>query len=248
MNAELHARILADLVVAGKASPYHQDANESDPRYLSYGVRAPQVKAILKRHVKDIRSLTYPNQLALAERLISSGYGEQQSIALGILEGHGDTLSKDSLDFVIWIFRHLHGWSKVDAYTGRLLQNILTKNPENVLPMLCDWSEDESLWIRRASIAVFTRRLAKSGFEIDFALEQCSRLKFDPERLVLNAVGWALKDYLVSDPTTVLSVVNEWKRQGVSNIIPRYVARGLQPQDRAQLLLGSEPLKRHAPR
>ena len=224
---EVYDGIVCELTRKGATSAYRQDADEPDPGYQSYGVRAPQVKDTHDRYAKEIRGWPVSDQIALAERLVTSGFGEQQTIALNVLERHTNEFAERGPEFTEWVFRKLLGWSKVDAFTGRLLSRLLVAQKELYLPVIEGWSRDPSMWMRRASIAVFTRKLAKSGFEIDFALEQCDRLKSDPERLVLTAVGWSLKDYLVFDQSRVLDRLRFYENQGVSGIVLRYAMRGL---------------------
>ena len=70
MNATLLAlyqAIVKDLESEGKKSLYKADANESDPRYFSYGVRANEKKQIFKKHRKTIRQLSQQQQITLAK-------------------------------------------------------------------------------------------------------------------------------------------------------------------------------------
>ena len=86
MTFTLYNAIVDDLIKAGAASPYPADANEPDPRYKSYGVRAAGKAEIIKTHRAAMRTLDQADRLALAKRLIHSEYGEQQSVALHLLE------------------------------------------------------------------------------------------------------------------------------------------------------------------
>ncbi len=86
----IYQSIVDDLVAAGQTSAYPADANEPDPDYLSYGVRAAGKKAIIAAHRREVRALDRPQQLALAKRLVLSGFGEQQSVGLAILEPRAD--------------------------------------------------------------------------------------------------------------------------------------------------------------
>jgi len=60
--SNLHNLIIGDLEVAGLSSPYAADANEPDPRYKSYGVRAPAKKKIFATHRPVIRTLSLHQQ------------------------------------------------------------------------------------------------------------------------------------------------------------------------------------------
>ena len=148
----LYNSIVSDLETAGRDSRYRADANEPDSRYKSYGVRADGRKEIIRTHRKAIRGLQRHEQLDLARELIESEYGEQQSIALFILEPHAEYFSPDKFDQLDEYVRYLHGWSKIDSYTGSLLRDVLFQHPDEFIHQVRQWNQDEDLWLRRASV------------------------------------------------------------------------------------------------
>ena len=80
--------------------------------------------------------------------------------------------------------RYLRGWSKIDSYTGTLLRDVLFQYPDEFIPLNGQWNQDQDLWLRRASVVLFTRKVAESGQFTDVALEFCENLLYDPEVLV----------------------------------------------------------------
>jgi len=127
---DLHNLIINDLKIAGKASPYPADANEPDPRYKSYGVRSQGKKEILAAHGQSIRALPLDKQIELATLLIHSKFGEQQAVGLFILEKFPHYFSPDRFQALDALVRCLHGWSKVDAFSGSLLRDILFQHSQ----------------------------------------------------------------------------------------------------------------------
>ncbi|MEM7615909.1 MAG: hypothetical protein AAF245_12725 [Pseudomonadota bacterium] len=85
--AGLHAAISLKLSDLGDGSPYAADANEPDPRYRGYGVRAPEMKRFISSLKPEISPLSTDEKIDLATRLIRSGY------ASGALEGIGKTIA-----------------------------------------------------------------------------------------------------------------------------------------------------------
>jgi len=127
---DLHKLIRNDLEIAGKASSYPADANEPDPRYKSYGVRSQGKKEILAAHRQSIRALSVDQQIELATVLIHSRFGEQQSVGLFILEKFPHYFSPNRFQELDALVRSLHGWSKVDAFSGSLLRDILFQHSQ----------------------------------------------------------------------------------------------------------------------
>ncbi len=233
---DLYSAIVADLVAAGERSPYPADANEPDPRYKSYGVRAAGKKAILKTHRAAIRALSQAERLALARQLIYSEVGEQQSVALAILEPLADYFTPERFGELDALVRQLHGWSKIDEYTGSLLREVLLRYPDPLLALAQTWNQDADLWLRRASVVLFTRKVAKTGRFTDQALALGETLLFDPEDLVQKGVGWMLKDLLKTDRPRLLAYVKDLRQRGVSSVITLYAIRDVKGAERAAVL------------
>lgn len=229
----LHNLIVNDLQTAGKSSPYSADANEPDPCYRSYGVRAQGKKEIFATYRQSIRGLPVDQQIELATRLIHSKFGEQQSIGLLILEKFPHYFSPARFQELDVLVRSLHGWSKVDAFTGSLLRDILFQHPQEFLELVRTWNRSSDMWLRRTSVVLFTRKVAKSGQFTDFALEMCNTLLDAEEELVRKGVGWALKDLMRADRVRIKEYVHQLREQGVSSTITLYAIRDLKGQERA---------------
>lgn len=235
---DLYESMVSALETAGAASPYSADANEPDPRYKSYGVRMPGVKAIIKTHRKALRALSRDEAVALGTRLIQSGYGEQQTIAVTVLAPVIDYFSPDKFDELDALMRHVVGWSKVDGFCVNTLRDILFNHPTEMIALVQRWNADPDPWLRRMSVVIFVRKVAQSGQFTDVALACCDNLKFAPEDLVLKGVGWALKDLLRHDKERIVAYVKQLHADGVSGTVTRYALRDLSKVEREAILLG----------
>lgn len=235
----LYQLIVTDLEAAGELSPYKADANEPDPRYKSYGVRAQGKKEIFATHRTGIRALSPDQQRVLATRLIQSRYGEQQSVGHSILSQFPAYFSPDRFQELDGLIRCLHGWSKVDEFTGTLLREILFLHPEEMTKLVRSWNEDPDMWLRRTSVVLFTRKVAKSGQFTDFALQMCDHLIDAEEDLVQKGVGWSLKDLMKSDKDRIKRYVSQLRTQGVPSTITLYAIRDLKGEERAEFLAQS---------
>lgn len=233
---DLYRRIVGELESAGLGSPYAADANEPDTRYRGYGVRKPAMDALIRRHRNEIATLTTAQKLAFARRLIKSGFGEQKTVALFVLEQIADYFTPDRFSELDSLIRGLHGWSKIDAYTGSLLRDVLARHPHAFLELLDSWNRDSDPWLRRASVVIFTRKVAASGRYHAVALAHCDRLKHAEEDLVRKGVGWALKDLMRADKQRVLDYVVELRNQNVSSVITLYAMKELPAGERRRIL------------
>jgi 3-methyladenine DNA glycosylase AlkD len=113
---------------------------------------------------------------------------------------------------------------------------LLFNYPNEVLQVLRRWNRAKSLWKRRASVVVLTRRVGASGRFTDEALELCNGLVWDGEDYVRKGVGWALKDVMQGDREKVLEYVKDLRRRGVSAMITLYAIRNLTGRERREVL------------
>ncbi len=236
IEINLYNSIVHDLETAGAKSPYPADANEPDPRYKSYGVRANGKKDIIALHKTAIRALAQKQQTDLAKKLVHSKYGEQQSVALFIFESFPDYFTPDRFEELDTLIRCIHGWSKVDSFTGSLLRAILFNHPKEMMKLVRTWNKDDDIWLKRFSVVLFTRKVATSGVFTTFALEMCDNLLYDKEPLVLKGVGWALKDLMKADKKRIVDYLIKLRKNGVSSTILLYAIKDLKGQERRNFL------------
>jgi len=233
---DLYNEIVMRLERAGRQSPYFTDANETDARYFAYGVRAPEMKVLISEFRVRLNALPLDSKLELANRFLDSGFGEQKTIALHLYNQIVDYFTPNTFNELDQIVRRLHGWSKVDAYTGSLVTTVLFAHPRECQALIQQWNNDQDLWLRRASVVLFTRHVAGSGRFTSFALELCENLKNDKELLVQKGVGWCLKDLLKTDKDSVMPYILELRNQQVSSTITLYALRDIKGKERQEIL------------
>ncbi len=233
--AALHRSIVDQLVTLGRESGYRADADEPDPRYKSYRVRMAGKRGVVRAHRSDIRMLSPDGKLALARRLVESGYGEEQELGLFVLQQMVDYFEPANLGIVDALVRRLYGWSKIDGFTGGLLQPLLLAHRDPMVDLARAWNRDPDRWPRRASVVLFTRKVAASGDFTDIAVELCDNLVWDRDDGVRKGVGWALKDLARSDQARVVAYVKDLRAAGVSSVITNYAIRNLDPERAAVL-------------
>lgn len=243
---DLHTALVAAIVRAGEESPYRTDADEPDPRYLSYGVRAPALRTIWRSHRDQVRRLSAADRLGLTTMLIESGYGEQQSLGSLVLESMPAYFTTQTLSIVDGFVHCLRGWSKVDTFAVGPLQQLLLAHPDEMIAMCRSWNIDPDPWPRRTSVVVFTRRVAGSGQFTDIALRLCDRLVDDPHPHVRKGVGWTLKDLTRSDRDRVLDYVRTLRAAGAPSDIVRYAIKELDPGVRRSVM-AIRPVEADAP-
>nr|WP_319384323.1 DNA alkylation repair protein [uncultured Roseibium sp.] len=232
----LQAAIASELSALGDGTAYIADANEPDPRYLGYGVRAPEMKRFLASLKPEFAALDEEEKIELATRLIASGYGEQKGVAIALLEKVPERFTPECFQQLEDLVSGLHGWSKIDSVTKIFLPSILDCHVQEMIELLGRWNSSDDRWLRRASVVLFTRKVAKSGLYKDVALRFCNALIHDDEHLVQTGVGWCLRDLMRWHKEDILPYVIDLRRMGISSKITLYALRDIKGKERQAIL------------
>jgi 3-methyladenine DNA glycosylase AlkC len=204
--------------------------------FKSNGISASQFYQMLKKYRPVFKNLSFGERVALSESFFRSGYGGQMSFGIELLKLNVKDMLSNDIDVLEMASDCLNNWGTVDGFCTGLLQPLLLKYPKEILWLLRRWNKSESLWKRRASVVVFTRRIGKSGKFTNEALELCDALVRDEEDYVRKGVGWALKDTMRGDKKKVLKYVKELRQKGVSSVITLYAIRDLKGPERKRVL------------
>jgi len=109
-----------------------------------------------------------------------------------------------------------------------------------MIKLVRSWNRDKNIWLRRMSVVLFTRKVAKSGKFNSIALEMCNNLIFDKEPLVLKGIGWALKDMMKVDKNQIIKYIKELRKKEVSSIVILYAIKDLKGKERSDLLISQK--------
>lgn len=229
--AELERR--ADAKRAEKEMYYHKKVGEG---FKAYGISTLEFYEIAKKYRNVFKQLTFKERITLAERFFRSGYAGQMSFGIILLKLSVKEMEPEDFGVLEIVGDCLNNWATTDGFCIDVLQPLLLAYPREVLWILREWNKAESLWKRRASVVVFTRRVGASGKFTDEALELCDRLVLDAEDYVRKGVGWALKDAMRGDKKKVLEYVKGLRQKGVSAVITLYAIRDLRGKERKEVL------------
>jgi 3-methyladenine DNA glycosylase AlkD len=84
-------------------------------------------------------------------------------------------------------------WDYVDTVVGTLIDELLDTDRETLTPILLQWSTDENLWKRRASIIAQIKK--KDGTDLSLLYACIEPNRGDKEFFIRKAIGWALRSY-----------------------------------------------------
>ena len=202
---------------------------------VSYGFDKSDMKKVHSKFDGHFCELSLEEGIKLAGKLIRSGNSTLIHIGIHLLGLRGEELDPSHFKCFDEFVDHFVGWGNVDHFRS-VLQSMLERHPHQVIELLRKWNRSDNRWKRRASVVVFTRRIAKDGRFIDEALDLCENLIWDEDDLVRKGVGWALKDNMKADKERVVKYVKTLRRRGVSSVVTLYAIRDLKGEERNEVL------------
>jgi len=202
---------------------------------ISYGFDKSDMKKVHSEFDGHFSELSLEEGIKLAGKLIRSGNSTLIHIGIHLLGLRREELDPSHFKCFDEFVDHFVGWGNVDHFRS-VLQSMLERHPHQVIELLRKWNRSDNRWKRRASVVVFTRRIAEDGRFIDEALDLCGNLVWDEEDLVRKGVGWALKDNMRADKERVLEYIKSLRKSGVSSVITLYAIRDLKGKEREEVL------------
>jgi 3-methyladenine DNA glycosylase AlkD len=129
------------------------------------------------------------------EKLLSSKYHEERSVAIGILllkfaKSEG-TERKKLYNFYLNNTTHINNWDLIDVSADKIIGLYILENPKEVT-VLFKLVKSKSLWERRISIMTTFAFIKIGKFEKTFEIAE--KLLNDKEDLIHKAVGWMIRE------------------------------------------------------
>jgi 3-methyladenine DNA glycosylase AlkD len=151
------------------------------------GISTPVSKSFSKKY-QDLSILDL-------EKLLSSKYHEERSVAIGILLSKfakSKGIERKKLyDFYLNNTAHINNWDLIDVSADKIIGLYILENPKEI-SILSKLVKSKSLWERRISIMTTFAFIKIGRFEKTFEIAE--KLMNDKEDLIHKAVGWMIRE------------------------------------------------------
>ena len=221
---------------AGRAEPLPERRFHKHKDYLSYGLKSADFYALMKRFRPRFVELTLDERLELAASLLGDHIGELGHTGIYILALSTTELKQRHFTTLDRLMDDFRSWSHVDHFCSEVLKPLLNLERRETLAWVERWNRSDNRFKRRASVVLFTRKVAESAEFTVEVLRLCENLLQDREEIVRKGVGWALKDNLRSAPQRLLPYIVDLRRRGISSTIVLYAIRDLKGPERERVL------------
>ncbi len=190
----------ADPAKAGPMKKYMRDQFE----YL--GIKSPQVKELLREHVK-LHGLPMLEEIdEIARDLWNLPRREFQYVAMSLMERLEKKLPKPSIKVLEYMITHKSWWDTVDNI-AHIVGAHFRRFPDVKEKYLAKWRKSKNIWLRRTAILFQLDYKKETDFDL---LRKIIRENLGSDEFFINkAIGWALRQYAYTDAKAVKKFVKE---------------------------------------
>ena len=171
------------------------------------GIKSPIRKELEKVFFKETGILKEPFDQEFILELWEMDEREYQYMALTYIEKSLKKLQKEDLALMERFVLEKSWWDTVDAIAAKAVGKIAEKFPEIIEETIDDWAEHDNMWLRRTAILFQLKYKEKTDEE---RLYRYIRSNSDSkEFFIQKAIGWALREYSKTNPSSVKQFINE---------------------------------------
>jgi 3-methyladenine DNA glycosylase AlkD len=207
--------------------------------YVIYGIRMPEIEKIVKT-VHDKFDCSYDDAIEVFRTLTRTNVEEQKFAGFFFLNRFKKHFNEQIVHTVREEYsEYCHTWSHCDSTCVRLLGPFLGKkgNEVKALNTIDDWSNSNSLWIKRASMVILLKiTMMRKDFDENYVFELVEKmLKYSKVNYIEKGIGWLLKTCSKYKPEVILDYLSKNKKS-LSRLILRYASEKLPKEKRAEIL------------
>ncbi|WP_010095648.1 DNA alkylation repair protein [Ornithinibacillus scapharcae] len=165
------------------------------------GIKTPDRKKISTEFFKDLELNKKPFQVDLVLDLWEMKEREYQYIALDYMDRNLSKIELEHTDLFQTLITTKSWWDTVDMLAQKPVGQLVRQHPEIIANKINKWSTDENIWLKRTAI-LFQLKYKEDTNE-DLLYTYIKRNVDSKEFFIQKAIGWALREYSKTNPTSV---------------------------------------------
>lgn len=165
---------------------------KSDLEFI--GVAAKPLRGVALAFLVRHPELRRVDLMELVGSLWAPPVFELKAVAVALLERKTEMLTVIDLEMVEHLLRRSHTWALVDWLSTKIAAPLVERNPPRASPVLVRWSEDDEMWVRRASLLAQLPALRAGGGDFELFAVVATRMLGETEFFIRKAIGWVLRE------------------------------------------------------
>lgn len=207
--------------------------------YIILGVRTSDIEKIV-RNIQNQYNPSFDDVKLIFKHLAKSNIEEYKFAAFFFLNRYKKLFNDDSPEFFKKeYFPYCHTWSTCDSCCIRVLGPFLAKktNQQLAKTTIDSWAQNESLWIKRASMVLLLKIvMVNKEFNKTYVFQKVEdMLKYSNENYIEKGIGWLLKTCSKYDPNSIFDYLMKNKDR-FSHVILRYASEKLTKELKVKIL------------
>lgn len=175
-----------------------------------YGVQSKLRRQIFRDAIKKYPVTSRETWETLILELWNGTQREEMYLALEVAERYEKYCDETAWNLFEKLLRSATNWDTVDWLSSNLIGQLVYKY-QHFERQLVEWSEDDNLWVRRASLLVHLKHKEKTNTKL--LLDTILKLAHEKEFFIRKAIGWVLRQYSYTDPDWVLQFVKNYDKE-----------------------------------
>ena len=178
-------------------------------RYIYFGVKAPERKAILKTIIDQYKSqLDRPVVIQIVRELYDHPERELHYCAVELTTRFlKKKFLREDISLIQFLITTHSWWDTVDMIAKHHLGGYLRIYPEETTKVITYFSDANNLWLNRSAILFQLDYKTVTDAALLFSL--CLKHKDTGEFFINKAIGWALREYSKTDPEAIIAFVSK---------------------------------------
>ncbi len=182
------------------------------------GVRVPVIRKLVKSFREDHPGLTIEDLARLLDRAFAARCREQILFATLLVAFRRKDLAQLEWHAIEAWVDGIEDWEVCDQLSMGIIGEVVAADLK-LVDKLVTWAQSPDRWRRRAALAASTSLNRKGRKYAAEALRICEPAMTDDDRMVENAVGWALREATKTDADVVARFLAEWKDKASRRVL-----------------------------
>ncbi|QED49808.1 DNA alkylation repair protein [Cytobacillus dafuensis] len=169
------------------------------------GIKTPERNQLMKLFYQESGILKKSFQPDLVTALWEKDEREYQYAALDYIGRSLKKLDKQHLPLMKKLIMMKPWWDTVDLLASKPVGTIAANHPEVISEEIDTWAYGDHLWLRRTAILFQLKYKERTNEELLYRYIQQN--KESKEFFIQKAIGWTLREYSKTNPTSVKAFI-----------------------------------------
>ncbi len=205
-----------------------------------FGLTKKQINDFSKKLQKSLKQVDRENLISVINNLHHSNNHELKTFAIVLASNNIDKFELSDLDIFYFWLKKSCTWDHVDEICIRITGLLVIKF--DLFSQLLKWSNDEHIWVRRASLISQLPSVRKNNYQINLISKCSSNLITEKDFFIRKAIGWVLRELSEINPEDSINITSSFSGT-ISKLSFKEATRKLNENLRIQIIENVKPCK-----